>query len=455
MDSKPYTLWRYIRWLTYIVGVVGGIVAASFLSVATQAYETVSEYSLNPNTTEQGRLMFTGWPTWLTANKQFTLSPTSTPVNTQFLTNNTALTYTIRSIIHSSSGKTDAVLAASVPYKNNVLQRCLIDVIEIELESGQRSAQQIARQKWGSVAKAYINCTVDTDTGPATLSLMTRYEHTSVERSRSFAIASPDDTAKASLALSEALLTWYSLALSFDVNQSNAQFGSDEDKVIKGYVELYRQCGIYNVTSLEYFQPHCYFESLNITGQHVYFRPDRRLSDLVHAPAGDTKRPLSGMWISLDSLAKVFYHTILTDLGHIDEKEPNLLVDPELVEYFTRNITRIIKDQEKRGNWWDLGRTGIGSAPITAQEAARLSFGVRPAVMAATYLCQVPRMKSLGTWVVAVLVNVFVLLSGTYEAFSLCKKGFSKWVESRKTTLPAKSEPLMSEAYESKAALLG
>jgi len=143
----------------------------------------------------------------------------------------------------------------------------------------------------------------------------------------------------------------------------------------------------------------------------VYYCSGGRLHDLINAPVGDPEKPLPGIWISVDSLAKVFYHTVLTDLGQVEDQGPNPLVDPSLVEYFTRNITAIVKEKEAAENLFGLGRTGIGSAPVTAQEAGRLPLGVRPSVITASYLCQVPQLKSKLALVVAVLINDSVLLS--------------------------------------------
>jgi len=61
---------------------------------------------------------------------------------------------------------------------------------------------------------------------------MTSYEHTSTDRSSSF--ASPDETTKASLSVGEALLSWYSLALSLAMKQFNDQFRSDQTGSSRG-----------------------------------------------------------------------------------------------------------------------------------------------------------------------------------------------------------------------------
>ena len=101
----------------------------------------------------------------------------------------------------------------------------------------------------------------------------------------------------------------------------------------------------------------------------------------------------------------------------MEDQGLNPLVDPELVSYYTENITAIVKEKEAAKNMLGLGRTGVGSAAVTAQEASRLLLGVRPSVIVTSYLCQVPRLKSTWSLAVAVLINDFVLLSALWRLY--------------------------------------
>jgi len=92
--ERPYPF----RWFTWVAP-FGGLIAAvflSFVSIATQGYETVAVYTSDPNVTEANQGLFAKWPDFLKAKTLPVCSPTSMPVNTHFFTNNTALTYTLR-----------------------------------------------------------------------------------------------------------------------------------------------------------------------------------------------------------------------------------------------------------------------------------------------------------------------------------------------------------------------
>ena len=138
-----------------------------------------------------------------------------------------------------------------------------------------------------------------------------------------------------------------------------------------------------------------------------------KVHDLVHAKPNISTRPLAGNLISADSLAKMFYFTIMTDLGQV-ETGPNPLVDPALVEYYSRNITLITKEKESVpdksvgvGKYWDRGvKADNGRGGKTVEVGC-----IHPSTIATTYLCQVPKLKSSGTLFVSVLINDIVLLS--------------------------------------------
>ncbi|KAK5652634.1 hypothetical protein OQA88_10227 [Cercophora sp. LCS_1] len=436
------------RWFTPVV-FIGGIIAltlASFLSVATQGYETVAIYTADPNTTNSNSNFFATWPSFLTANTKSVCSPTSIPVNTDFLTNNTALAYTLRSISHISDDPSQPpTLAGSFPYQNSPLQNCEIEYVEIQYESIQLNAVQIGRQTWGAIVKGYIKCSVSSPTGLTTLELMATYQYNWPDRKKQF--ASPNATTKASLSLGEALLRWYSVSLTYDMNEANKQL-PDTQRVFKGYTTLQRRDQVTDVTSLDYFAVQdCFFHSLNATGlvDVIHFCTTRRMDELVHARPNVPGTPLPGMvWISADSLAKMFYFTVLADLGQ-DTGEANPLVEPLLVEYYSRNITDIINKKSEGNNGLGLNSAGIAAEPVTVEEARGLRLGVSPSVIATSYLCQVPRLKSSGTLFVAVLVNDVVMLSVLWRLFVLLVGYFALKPEMMVCEGCAGREPLLEE----------
>ncbi|KAK0631417.1 hypothetical protein B0T14DRAFT_489976 [Immersiella caudata] len=400
--EKPYPF----RWFTTAV-FTGGIIAltlASFLSVATQGYETVSAYTPNPNVTDGGSI-FTDWPSFLTTNTKPVCSPTSIPSGTQFLTNNTAFRYSILGISHSTDGVQPAALVGSFPYQNNPFQNCSIRSVDIELESVQRDAIQIARGLWGAALKAYMDCIVETPTGLATLSLSTMYDLNPASRTRQFA-TQPNKTTQASLFMAQTLLASYARNLTDEMTLANAKY-RPEEQVFKGVISFSRRPAVRNVTSLDYFiVDGCFFLSFDTQSggrdQVYYCQNDNRIPNRdtveILAKSNIDRRLLPGIWIAADSAAKMFYWTVMTDLGQTNAG-PNPLVEKELMAHFSK----------------------IATAPTMADKLFEKSefLGVSPAVMATSYLCQVPRLKSTGTLLVAVLINDIVILSALWRLFVL------------------------------------
>ncbi|KAK4446417.1 hypothetical protein QBC34DRAFT_150230 [Podospora aff. communis PSN243] len=394
--EKPYPF----RWFTPAV-FTGGFIAlalASFLSVATQGYETVSVYTSNPNATA-GDSIFANWPSFLTVNTKPICAPTPISYGTEFLTNNTAFSYTVRGITHSTDSAQPASLVGSFPYQNNPIQNCTIAAIDIQLENVHRDAIQIARGDWGAALTGHIYCIVDTPTGRANLSLVTVYDLNPANRVPQF-VTRPNETRQASLYAGQSLLGWHAANLTEDMQHANKRY-PPADQVFKGSLTFGRRAGVTDVTSLDYFSVnHCFFPTFNgTTGgkDAVYYCKD---IDSVDALA---KSPLErglmpDIWLSADGAAKMFYWVVMTDLGQMNAG-PNPLAERDLMAHFIR----IYPEGSKQNR--------LGARPEL--------LGVSPAVVTTTYLCQVPRLKSTGTLLVAVLVNDIVILAALWRLFVL------------------------------------
>ncbi|KAH6972962.1 hypothetical protein BKA56DRAFT_492836 [Ilyonectria sp. MPI-CAGE-AT-0026] len=429
--SRPYPF----VWFTPVV-VVGGLVAGAltaFLSVATQGYEMSTVYSPNPNSTNPDGNVFAHWPSFLTANTKTLCSSTTIPVGTDFYTNNTALQYKLSSIWQGDNGMNPQSLFGSLPYHNNQLENCSVGAMTITFEGLDRSALQIAEQQWGADLTALVNCGVATPDGVMNVNLTTTYNFNPTERwfgVNSARFPGRNKTTKASLWWGESLLAWYSIALTDDMNVANGKLEQELKPVFKGYATFVRNgtskpLGS-EIKSLEFFNAGCFFVPFSDNGieSPVYFcHRDGMgnfdlIDNLVHAGDSDANAPLPGIWISADSLAKAFYFTVLADLGQTTPG-PNILADPGLLEFFSRNITDI---KTKSMAWGDnLGLRDIADlATSPFKESSNSSLGINSSVIAASYLCQVPRLKSAPSLAVSVLVNSFVLLSALWTFYKWC-----------------------------------
>lgn len=158
-------------------------------------------------------------------------------------------------------------------------------------------------------------------------------------------------------------------------------------------------------------------------------------SELTQASENDSRAPLPGIWTSVDSIAKTLHATILLDLGQesSDWNISQILIDPELLAYFSQNITHIKditkENTDENGSWtldWD---EQLSDKPFVTNSSSSSSshLGIIPSVISTTYLCQVPRLKSSTSLVVSVLTNNIILLSAMWKTFIIFMDFFILW----------------------------
>ncbi len=150
--SRPYPY----KWFTWFV-VVGGICATVFfsvLSLAANGYVPDVQYCPDYNKTMAQKRWTQQFPFSIADKVPPVCQSQDITVNTQFLTNNSALPYTLTSVSQRKGNAT--VTLPSLRYTNNILESCTVAFIEIELESTQqRSAAQMGWVVWGP--KAFVS----------------------------------------------------------------------------------------------------------------------------------------------------------------------------------------------------------------------------------------------------------------------------------------------------------
>ena len=142
---------------------------------------------------------------------------------------------------------------------------------------------------------------------------------------------------------------------------------------------------------------------------------NEQLSDLA---AGNTNSGLrlDDIWIPSDGLAKSFYSTILVDLGQTNVT-PNILTDENTLQFFTKNFTTM---QGHTAN----AHPGPARDSFEALKGETGPLEISPAVISSKYLCQIPKRKSPGTLIIAILVANLVLIQASWKLFSLCASGW-------------------------------
>ncbi|KAI0896823.1 hypothetical protein F4806DRAFT_495333 [Annulohypoxylon nitens] len=127
------------------------------------------------------------------------------------------------------------------------------------------------------------------------------------------------------------------------------------------------------------------------------------LSDLIR----DDSIPFRTMWEPLDRFGKSVFSAVMTDLGQRDQ--PNIVSNPELLEIFTANASRILQETAVplREDFFDI----LGPiTPFQADKDAVNSLEIHPAVLSANYICQVPHRKPWPELITSILVADLVFL---------------------------------------------
>lgn len=417
--SRPYPF----KWFTPVV-VIGGAVAVvllSILNLGSSGYTQTVQYSHDPNTTVSNETSSKYWRSFPTTKPRATCQSVNIPINTRLLTNNTALTYTLTNVSQNTD-RANQTFSSSLVYHNNILPDCTINNIAVRLESLGRTAAQIALTKWGVDAQAYISCNLDTNDQRRTVfNLTAEYNYipdTVSVYSGFYTFVGRNERERASLYWGESLLSMYSLQLDRDVFSANLVV--DDHRVSQGVVTFTPNGSTTDFTRPDFFDMLFRFIAPKPDNSFEVWPPDQ-VPGLSTDPqewwaAVDTWADdfaAMDMWSSVDSFAKSLYSTVLADLGQ-RSSYPNILTDARLLEHFTSNFSQMYEDYTIAGP----AKAAFSTLNSTG------SLGINPSVLAATYLCEVPRQKPMGTLIVSILVADLVFLQALWILLKLVVEAY-------------------------------
>ncbi|KAH8649855.1 hypothetical protein BX600DRAFT_441954 [Xylariales sp. PMI_506] len=393
--AKPYPF----KWFTPLVLVAGSLVPilVTFFSIATSGYEMITIYSYNPNATEMHQIYFSNWPSFMSANTRPSCQSNTISVASSFFTNNTAFSYTVKSIWQGDESNPN-VLAGSLTYHNNQFQNCSIPGIQITWNTADLNPAQDQAAMASPNLNAYITCSVNSPNGLFNVNMTTAWGSTygdSYFLSLFTQFPGVNQTS-ASLWWGQSIMAWYYEAFAYDLQTILTNYTIGKLDMTKTTVPATSND---QIKSLDFFSSDCYFnegESGYDSGGMVCMvsQPiSLRLQDNITLP----------LWLSVDTLTKAMYYTILADLGQTDSRYPNMLESPELLEYYTSNFSTI-------QDTYLLYQSTLALGPYTQANASEWDLGVRPSVVSTAYLCQIPQLKQGGNLLVGILVADLVLL---------------------------------------------
>ncbi|KAK8137196.1 hypothetical protein PG984_005136 [Apiospora sp. TS-2023a] len=366
----------------------------TFHNFAQNGYILSVEMSADPNATvSQAARSLQWWPSYLTSKIMPTCQPTALPVNFQFFTNQTTLTYTLASVWQNSHGEgRNAVLqriSPSLAYMNHELQNCSVTSVQIDVESYDRAANQRALTERGAKVPQVATFV---GSGPV----------------------SRDKEKRASLWWGESLMSTYWAELTWLLQTEARQ--RNEWPIRKGSLYFVPQPGK-AIDDPRFFLFGGQFVEATLPGDYKSnhpMNPNDQMSDqIIQEHIRDETYP--NIWASAETLAKSAFAMILADQGQASPS--TMLTDAALLQTFTANFSAFNKGP--MANAWPGPATR--SYDELRDETGPLL--VTPSVISAQYLCQVPRMRAPSSLVVAVMVADLVFLQAAWQLYKL----FTGW----------------------------
>ncbi|KAL8693657.1 MAG: hypothetical protein Q9218_001567 [Villophora microphyllina] len=435
--------------------------------VLGQAYEPEKELDLvenvtDPNSTVSKDNWLNHWPSYFTDQTKPKCQPQDVQVNSNFLTNNSALTYTLAGVWSASDRPVHGVSPA-LTYLNNPIQNCQIPSIRIDFESEDRSVAQYAWNQWGESLivyaplclkmkdlisrKASITCEIHGVDGITFINLTSGYDLIPPSAAGSptgknestqvglFEFIGRDADTKACLWWGESLLSHYWSYVSW---QMQIIRGETTNNLRKGFIHFSQpnpSSPIQDISDLGFWNIDYRFIINTVVADED--QEDARYGrsgvtviypgTLFYIPtvldlAINNASP-NIIWLPSDSLAKSFYLTIMLDLGQ-SAATPNILLNTTALQYFTKDFV------EMHGKVANVV-PGPANNSFEALKDQTSPLNSSAAVIATKYLCQVPRRKTAGSLIVSVLIANLIFLQALCKIFQW---GSRLWLERRDAT---------------------
>lgn len=123
-----------------------------------------------------------------------------------------------------------------------------------------------------------------------------------------------------------------------------------------------------------------------------------------------------------DQYAKIFYSSILADLGNSSPDTDNVLTDPILLQNWTSGFTAPSTNINDPS--WDYMGPAFFSYDLDPEPRAPLN--ITPSTIYAEYFCQVPQRKPAGSLIVAIVIADLVILQTLWKLLNWVT---TTWVE--------------------------
>jgi hypothetical protein len=414
--SRPYPF----PWFTWVV-VLGGIAATalvSTLNVAVAGYELYTISTTNPNATMATHTWFGSWPSFIVGTHTSCESSTI-PLQTRLYSNNTAFPYTLSSVWSiDKDGQVNN--SGSLIYNNQPIRDCNISgTITIDINVDTRQGGQMALLPVGATITTGVTCAIDNTQGRTYFQIYGTYDPMPPPGDPSMGNHA-NGTTQTSLWWGQSIMRLYWASLMQQYYFTNVNLPGDQSFHI-GVINLNRAANTPNVTAeevmgIDFFNIWCGFSTRNGTGIGYDTSYCNDLGNVSALLAGDL---MPSIWSSVNVLAKATYFSMLADLGRDNSSGPNMLADPYLLTNLSSNMTIVNASLTPQFRAWLPSDEEEQSYNVSRKDLNPGPLGISPAILTTNYICQVPRMKSIGTLFLSVLVADLVLLQTLWTIFKL------------------------------------
>lgn len=174
---------------------------------------------------------------------------------------------------------------------------------------------------------------------------------------------------------------------------------------------LWPSYNVTDITSLDFFRDPGFHFVINEMQDNGAVLGEPRCCYLIGGDPSINGLHNSGVrpdiWIEADSFAKVFYSTILADLGQ--NSMSNVVMNSTALTTFSQNISNMAGVVETK--WL---KAGPARTPYNEGNAGAQNLAVNSSVFYTQYFCQIPTLKSTGSLIIAVLTADIVFLHAAW-----------------------------------------
>jgi hypothetical protein len=428
MSSFSYSITRPYpyRWFTP-TAVIGGIILAVLFSAVnffSNAYNMITITTNNPDVVEadhwSGRV-----PGTLTSKIQPKCEDAIIPVGSNINTNQTVLSYQLVRVQDHPA----------LAYHNMPLQSCELTQILIDFQTNNgRQAALVDRSAWGVTVNADITCDIPNTQDPhKTMALRARYDPLSWTAEPGVSGFIRVNASTPGFLWAETLLLgfWTETVTAITHQTANRFDTSDttdsQFNLSSGYIAFERP--LLDIKNASFF----------LDGQYAFFGNTSQGHKGNYSSQTNTSyetlitnAPWPNIWAPADRLAKAMFSAIAADLGQTSTEyvsadgtptDMSMITTPDRLHHWTENLTQI----------WDASTVsnkdsllGYGWMQMTKYQTSRYPVTFSPSTISATYVCQVPRLKSGANIFISILIADLVLLRAAWTLYNYIVDYFLK-----------------------------